>query len=119
MWPYTRAGYKPGTKIWEEVVKELRCVHEIKNKDELCCGRTNVAMRECAKRQAGEPNTFENIRQDGGVNTQQLKEARKLYQQANVPEGLCGLDEVNQFQEFLGPQVEATRGGDDIYLRTI
>ena len=30
-----RAGYKPGSKIWEEVVKELRCVHEIKNKQFL------------------------------------------------------------------------------------
>ena len=35
----------------------------------------NVAMRERAKRQAGEPNTFENISRDRGVNTQQLKEA--------------------------------------------
>ena len=61
-------------------------------------------MRERAKRQAGEPNTFENISLDRGVNTQQLKEAKKLHQQANVPEGLCGLEEVNHFQECLGPQ---------------
>ena len=49
-----RSGYKPGERIWEEVVKELRCVHEIKNKDELCCGRAIVVMREHAKKKAGE-----------------------------------------------------------------
>lgn len=112
-----RAGASPGQKIWEQMAKESKCVCEIKNKDTLCCARAIVVMREYAKRQAGESNTFENIRQDRGVNTQQLKEAKKLHQEANVPEGLCGLEEVNQFQEFLGPQgfriivVEATRGG--------
>lgn len=59
-----RGGASPGQKIWEEVVKELRCVHEIKNKDELCCGRAIVVMREYAKCQVGEPNTFENIQRD-------------------------------------------------------
>ena len=54
-----RSGYKPGSKIWEEVVKELRCVHEIKNKDKLCCGRAIVVMREYAKKKAGEKNCYE------------------------------------------------------------
>ena len=27
-----RSGYKPGERIWEQVVKELRCVHEIKTR---------------------------------------------------------------------------------------
>ena len=112
-----RTGAGPGTKIWEKMVKESRSVCEIKNKDDLCCARALVVMREYAKRQAGEPNTFHNIYLDRGTNTQQLKEAKKLHKEANVPEGLCGLDEVNQFQEFLGPKgfriivVEAARGG--------
>ena len=67
-----RAGYKPGSKIWEEVVKELRCVHEIKKKDELCCGRAIVVMREYAKKKAGEKNCYENVRQNRGKKTQQL-----------------------------------------------
>ena len=82
-----RAGYKPGSKIWEEVVKELRCVHEIKNKDELCCGRSIVVMREYAKRQAGEKNCYDNVRQNRGKKTQQLKLAKQLYKAAGVPEG--------------------------------
>ena len=112
-----RAGGGPGQKLWEKMAQESRCVCEIKNKDDLCCARAVVTMREYAKRQAGQPNTFETIRQDRGENTQQMKEAKKLHQEAGVVEGLCGLDEIEQFQELLGPQgfriivVEASRGG--------
>lgn len=60
-------------------------------------------MRQYAFKQAGEPNTFHNIYLDRGVNTQQLKEARKLHAEAGVPEGLCGMDEIVKFQEHLGP----------------
>ena len=99
-----RSDYNPGTKIWEEVVKELRSVHEIKNKDELCCGRAIVVMREYAKRQAGEKNSYENISKDRGTNTQQLKEAKKLYKESGVQEGPCGYEEIEKFQKYLGPQ---------------
>lgn len=74
---------------------------EIKNKDELCCARAIVTMREYSKRQAGEENTFKNIYQARGKNSQQLKEAKKLHQQAGVPEGPCGLEEVKQFQDYV------------------
>jgi len=112
-----RAGGGPGQKIWDHMAQELRCVCEIKNKDELCCGRAIVTMREYAKRQAGEENTFENIRQDCGKNSQQLKLAKELYKAADVHEGPCGLEEVQQFQDYLGPRgyriivVDASRGG--------
>ena len=112
-----RTGYKPGTKIWSEVVKEMKSVHEITNDDELCCGRAIVVMREYAKKKAGEPNTFETIRRDRGKNSQQLKEAKLLHQDAGVPEGLCGHEEIEKFQQLLGPQgyqlivVDPARGG--------
>ena len=112
-----RSGYKQGERIWQEVVKEMRCVHEIKNNDELCCGRAIVVMREYAKRQAGEPNCYENVRQNRGKNTQQLKLARQLYKEAGVPEGPCGLEEIEKFQNYLGPKgfqlivVDPVRGG--------
>ena len=112
-----RAGAGPGQKIWEKMGKESKCVCEIKNKDSLYCARAIVVMREYARRQAGEPNTFENIRQDRGNNTQQLKEAKKLHKDACVSEGLCGLEEIETFQEYLGPKgfriivVDATQGG--------
>ena len=112
-----RAGAGPGQKIWEKMAKESKCVCEIKNKDSLCCARAIVVMREYARRQAGEPNTFENIRQDRGNNIQQLKEAKKLHKDARVSEGLCGLEEIETFQEYLGPKgfriivVDAKQGG--------
>ena len=74
-------------------------------------------MREYSKRQAGEENTFENIRQDRGKNSQQLKQAKKLQEEAGVSEGPCSLEEIEQFQDYLGPQgyriivAEAARAG--------
>ena len=112
-----RAGGGPGQKIWDQMAKESRCVCEIKNKDELCCARAIVTMREYAKRQAGESNTFENIHKDRGNKSQQLKEAKKLHEEAGVLEGPCGLEEITTFQDYLGPQgyriivVDAARGG--------
>ena len=112
-----RAEGGAGQKIWEDINKESRCVCEIKNKDELCCARAIVVMREYAERQAGEQSTFENIRQARGKNSQQVKEAKKLHAEAFVPEGPCGLEEIQKFQEQLGPQgfriivVDASIGG--------
>lgn len=112
-----RAGGGPGQKIWDQMAKESRCACEIKNKDTLCCARAIVVTREYFKRQAGEKNTFENIRQDRGKNSQQLKQAKKFHEEAGVSEGPCGLEEIEQFQDYLGPQgyiiivVEAARGG--------
>ena len=112
-----RACGGPGQKIWDQMAKESRCVCEIKNEDELCFAWTIVTMREYAKRQTGETNTFENIRQDRGKNSQQLKEATKLHEEVGVPEGPCGLEEITTFQDYLGPQgfriivVDAASGG--------
>ena len=112
-----RSGYKPGARIWSEVAKELKSVHVITNEDDLCCGRAIVVMREHSKKQAGEPNTFDTIRRDRGKTSQQLKEAQKLYREAGVPEGLCGNEEIQKFQDYLGPQgyqlivVDPARGG--------
>ena len=99
-----RSGYKPGERIWQEVVKEMRCVHEIKNNDELCCGRAIVVMREYAKHKAGEPNCYENVRKNRGKKTQPLKLARQLNKEAGVPEGACGFEEIEKFQNYLGPK---------------
>ena len=51
-------------------------------------------MREYTKRQAGEENTFENIRKDRGKNSQQLKQAKKFHEEAGVSEGPCGLEAI-------------------------
>ena len=112
-----RAGSNTGQKIWDEIAKEKRCVCRIKNKDDLCCARAIVTMREFAKREQGEHHTFENILQDRCKNSQQLKEAKKLLAEADVPEGPCGLEDIDKFQNYLGPQgyriivVDECKGG--------
>lgn len=111
-----KGGDSPGSKIWSKMTNK-RSIIKINNKDELCCARALVVMREHAKREASEPNTFEAIKKDRGTINYQLKEARLLHAEAKVPEGLCGLQEIDQFQEYLGPRgyrimvLEASRGG--------
>ena len=111
-----KGGDSPGSKIWSKMTNKHSII-TIDNTDELCCARALVVMREYAKREAKEPNTFETIKKDRGTNSQQLKEARKLHQKAGVTKGLCGLEEINTFQDYLGPQgyrimvLEASRGG--------
>ena len=73
-----RAGGGPGQKIWQHIAKQSRCECEIKNKDELCCARAIVVMRENSKRQAGEQNTFENINKDRGKIPSKSKKPRNL-----------------------------------------
>ena len=69
------------------------------------------------KKQAEKKNCYENIRQDRGKNSQQLKEAKQLYTAAGVPEGSCGYEEIQKFQDYLGPMgyqlivVDPVRGG--------
>ena len=110
-------NYKPGEKIWQELVKETRSIYEVKNKDQLCCGRAIVVVREYAKHKAGEPSCFENGRKNRGKKTQQLKLARELYKAAGMPEGPCGHAEIEQFRNYLGPKgyqvivVDPVRGG--------
>ena len=83
----------------------------------LCCGRAIAVMREYAKKKAGEKNCYDNVRQDRGKKTRQLKLAKQLYKATGVPEGPCGYKEIQKFQDYLGPMgyqlivVEATRGG--------
>ena len=84
------AGGGPGQKIWDQMAMESRCRREIKNKDELCCARSLVSMREYVKRQAGERNLLVIITKDRGKNSQLVKEAKKLHTEAGVPEGPCG-----------------------------
>ena len=95
----------------------MRCVYEVKNKDQLFCGRAIAVTREYAQHKAGEPNCFDNIGQNRGKKTQQLKIARELNKAAAVPEGPCGYAEIEQFQNYLGPKayqltvVDPVRGG--------
>lgn len=95
----------------------MQSIYEVKNKDQLCCRGAIAVMREYAKYKAGEPICVNNVRQNRGKKTQQLKMARELYKAAGVPEGPCGYAEIEKFQAYLGPKgyqlivVDPVRGG--------
>ena len=87
---------KPGKMAWENMAKKKRCIVQIKNKDDLCLARAIVTMRELADK----GSHYENLKRGRPI---QECWARLLHQEANVAEGLCGYEELEKFQEYLGP----------------
>ena len=87
----------PGKMAWEKMAKKKKCVIQIKNKDDLCLARGIVTMKE----RAYEGCHYHNLRQGKPI---QERWARLLHQDAGVPEGPCGFEELQKFQDFLGPQ---------------
>ena len=87
----------PGKMAWEKMAKKKKCVIQIKNKDALCLARGIVTMKE----RADEGSHYHNLRQGKPI---QERWARRLHQEAGVPEGPCGFEELQKFQDFLGPQ---------------
>ena len=87
----------PGKMAWKKMAKKKKCVIQIKNKDDLCLARGIVTMKE----RADEGSHYHNLRQGKPI---QERWARLLHQEAGVPEGPCGFEELQKFQDFLGPQ---------------
>lgn len=84
--------------MWESLAKKKWCMVRIKNKDDPCCARVIVTMKE----RVDKGSQFNNLRNGRPI---QERLAKRLHQEAGVPEGTCGFEELTQFQEFLGPQV--------------
>ena len=78
-----------------EYLKKKKSVITITNTDNLCLGR---ALAVAIARIENDPK-YRQIRDSRG--RIQLQRALDLHRAANVPLGLCGLDEVKQFQEYL------------------
>ena len=92
---------KVGQQCLERVNKKKKCIISIKNDDDLCCARAIVTMRAHCHKQDGVDGhrNWENLKSGQPV---QEKLAKQLHRQANVPEGPCGLQELQKFQESLG-----------------
>ena len=90
------AKNKPGNKSFEQLLKK-KSIITIKNKDELCLARALVST----KAYVDQDPQCENIVKGRGV---QGHLAYKLHQEAKVPEGLCGLPEIQKMQNHLGPE---------------
>ena len=93
------SGWKknnPGSMSYEQMLKKEKDIVTIKNEDELCAARAIVTM----KALADQDPQYENIKRGRG---QQGYLAHKLHRDSGVPEGPCGLEQVKQIQQFMGP----------------
>ena len=90
-------GQRPGTQPIEQLLKSKKSVVRIQNKDELCCARALVTAK--AYRDWGSRDSqYKTIMQGQPL---QEQKARQLHRRARVPEGPCGLGELNLFQIVL------------------
>ena len=90
-------GQRPGTQPIEQFLRNKKSVVRIENKDELCCARALVTAK--AYRDWGSrDNQYKTIMQGQPL---QEQKARQLHRRARVPEGPCGLGELNLFQIVL------------------
>ena len=87
----------PGKMTREKLTKKKHCVIPIKNKENLCCARAIVTI----KKLVDKGSHYNNLRKGYKI---QERWAKILYREGNVPEGPCGFQELETFQEYLGPQ---------------
>ena len=90
-------GQRPGTQPIEQFLRNKKSVVRIENDDELCCARALVTAK--AYRDWGARHwQYRNLAQGRPI---QATAARTLHRRARVPEGPCGLGELQLFQIVL------------------
>ena len=90
-------GQRPGTQPIEQFLRNKKSVVRIENDDELCCARALVtakAYRDWGSRDSQYQHIIKGKLLQGTL-------ARQLHRRARVPEGPCGLGELNLFQIVL------------------
>ena len=95
-----------GLRAMEEDSKRKQSIIPINNKDTLCCARAIVTMKaHCHRNDPGHMprNNWETLKR-GRPRQETL--ARQLHLDAGVPEGPCGLPELEKFQQFLAPHYQ-------------
>ena len=94
-----------GQRCLEKENKRKQCIISIRNDDTLCCARAIVTMRaHCHKNDGVDSHRhWENLKRGLPI---QEQEAKKLHREANVPEGPCGLQELQQLQQALEGQYQ-------------
>ncbi|CAH3183120.1 unnamed protein product, partial [Porites lobata] len=90
-------GQRPGTQPIEQFLRDKKSVVRIQNDDELCCARALVTAKAYRDWGSRDPHYKDIIR--GGAFQRNM--AKTLHRQARVPEGPCGLGELELFQIVL------------------
>ena len=100
-----RKKYNPERRCLDRENKKEQCIVTINNRDALCCARAIVTMRaHCHKDQGVDGfRDWDNLKRGRPV---QQRLAQELHREAGVAEGPCGLPELRQFQQALGPQYQ-------------
>ena len=80
----------PGRIAWEKIAKKKKCIIRIQNKDDLCCAKAIITMKE----RVDKGSHYQNLRRGRPI---QERWARLLHQEAGVPEGPCGFEELQKF----------------------
>ena len=73
----------PGRIAWEKIAKKKKCIIRIQNKDDLCCARAIVTMKE----RVDKGSHYQNLRRGRPI---QERWARLLHQEAGAPKGPAG-----------------------------
>ena len=102
---HRKKKHNPGRLCLDRENKKKRCIVTIQNRDALCCARAIVTMRaHCHKDQGVDGfRDWDNLKRGRPV---QQHQAQDLHREAGVAEGPCGLEELRQFQQALGPQCQ-------------
>ena len=90
-------GLRLGTQPIEQFLRNKKSVVRIENNDELCCARALVTAQAFRDWGSRDPHYKEMIRGKAF----QRDMARQLHRRARVPEGPCGLGELELFQIVL------------------
>ena len=91
--------HNPGRMSYEKLLKQKKCIIQIKNKDELCCARAIVTL----KARVDNDVQYKHLRLGRGL---QGFLAKQMHQEAGVVEGPCGHEELKKFQEYLGVECQ-------------
>ena len=88
---------RKGYMAMEKLLDTKKSVIKINNDDELCCARAIVTMKAYCDLGSRHPE-YISLRRGKPIQGQQ---ARQLHRDTNVPEGPCGLTELDAFQRHL------------------
>ena len=100
-----RKKHNPGRMCLDRENKKKRCIVTVKNTDQLCCARAIVTMRAYCHKEDGVDalRLWDSLKKGYPV---QQRQAQELHREAGVVEGPCGIEELRQFQQALGPQYQ-------------
>ena len=100
-----RKKHNAGRLFLDRENKKKRCIVTIRNRDALCCAHAIITMRAHCHKDQGVDGfcDWDNLKRVLPVHQRQ---AQALHREAGVAEGPCGLPELRQFQQALGPHYQ-------------